>query len=346
MNRKLACITLLSSLLLASCTNAGSCLCSESLDFSTSSSALIGDTSVEGETSYRDKHYPYAPEYLETVNPNKPIALTKNYILEHYLDYREHTMFHILEFVITEDKTKSGFEYAASDFFPERFLNKVSNLQGAFTKHEIDDRDYGRYSAVGLSNDGKSRMVYRVEMGMFLVKDMLDLLEYSKTLDHVYFVYGSLGAIGGSIPKEIKAPDGGATEKSQINSRSIRIFDSKHNWLNGYYSEFDICISREASGFNEYSFKDVFFTFSMNSDALFEKIVDKSDIERLIESLPYRDGSERDWYRLTFPYKMEAQFALQLYKELEYNGGVYYMLSPLCEDETLSVNVPQFYLFN
>ena len=269
------------------------------------------------------------------------IDLMKNYVLEHYLDLHFKIDFHELYFAVNDEKTIPGYEFSASDFLPGKYLDKVSPNHGFEKLNSPINVNH-----VGLQDDGKERLWFHISLkDYFLISDFLELLEESKKNSLIYFVYGHIGGGGSLLPDGIKIPSDVRPVEKNIVQNATYIFDLNHNFLKGFYNHFDICIIHEVSGSRQFDAKEILPSFYLNQP-LFNLIDDENTINELNSSLPEDvEAKNRDWYSVTFPFKFEAQYALQLYKELEYNEGVFYVASSLCENESINNQVPEFQLW-
>lgn len=270
------------------------------------------------------------------------IDLMKDYVLSNYLNRGFCIYFPELYFAIQNDKSSQDFTYSVSSFLPEKFVDKVAHNDEGFIK--LNSNSIPDLSKTGLKKDDLERYWFRIRLEYpFFVKDFLDLLEDSKNKDYVYFVYGTAGGGSYILPPGLKVANENEHFEESMMSTAIKIFDDKHNYLTGYYHEFNICLASQASGEKDYSFKDLLPSFYTNSEASFEKIEDNFNIAVLDGSLPSEaEKTKRDWYRVTFPYKFEAQYALQLFKELEMVSGIFYATTSLDNNDSLDVQIPQF----
>lgn len=309
------------------------------------SSILLMSFTITSCNDVGNKNSSFGPEE-RYIDSEQPIDLVKYYLLDHYLDPYFGIYYPYLYFVIKDDKSLPEYEYTPSSFLPEKYLNYVSNHDG-FVRLEKNSRP--SCANVGLVDDGKERAWFSIKLDYpFLIKDFLDLLEESKKKDYIYFVYGSRGGGGAGYPSGIWPANGDlGMEDSLVNKNAMRLFDNEHNGLDGFYREFNICIAEQASGYKEYSFDEVFFSFYLNTDATFKRIDSSKEQDMLNKNLPKTvNKTKRDWYQVIFPYKIEAQYALQLYKELELNAGVFYATSPLCTESAVDSQIPLFRVYN
>lgn len=301
---------------------------------------LLSIEGCSGKSSFNLQEQTNSSEIKEKT----PINLMKEYALDHYLDKYSSILYLDLFFAISDDYSSSDYIYEPSSFISQKFVDKLANGKEGFAK--LEDGKKPNLYLPGLDEDMKEKDWYKIGLQYpFLIKDFLDLLDDAETKDYIYFVYGSHGGGSPRTPTGIIETTSD-TEESLINSHAIRLFDDKHNFLDGYYNEFNICLAHQVSGTKEYSFKEILPSFSENDEVSFYKINDQNEIDILNEDLPsIVEKKDRDWYKVVFPFRMEAQFALQLYKELEFNEGVFYATSSLTNDSSLPVEMPQFIVY-
>ena len=280
------------------------------------------------------------------IDPEQPIDLTKKYVLENYLDKRFRIFSFDLIFVIKDTYSTPEYEYTPASFIPEKFLPIVRQDDYGFVKQDYWHWTYFT-TFFNLEDDGVERYAYLIRFqGIFGVKDLLDLLEESKTKDYIFFVTFHMDGGVKPIPPSLDIPEDRKPLEESMMGTALCLFDDKHNFLDGYYNEFNVCLVKQATGYKDYSFQEVFPTFSQNTEATFGKVVDSNAIKILDDTLPESaEKAQRDWYKVTFPFRMEAQFALQMFKNLYEIPGIFYATASLCEDESLPIQIPLFRLY-
>ena len=279
------------------------------------------------------------------IDSNQPIDLMKKYVLENYLKPKFKIFHSTLYFVVKSEYSSPDFEYTAASFLPEKYLEYLNPNSEGFKKENKWYKS-NTYKEYGLEDDGESRDSYRVMINYaFGIKDFLDLLEESKNKDYIYFVSFVSDSTIKAVAPAIDDPEERITYEKSFMPKALNIFDEQHNFLNGYYNEFNICLAKEATG-KEYKINQILPTFSLNEGVVFNKINDSDSIRRLDNFLPeIADKTTRDWYKVVFPFKMEAQFALQMFKNLTLMSGIFYATTSLCEDENIQIQVPLFRIY-
>ena len=286
----------------------------------------------------------FSNTYENYAQGNTKIDEYEKHMLEHYLDSKSCIYFPFLYFSLQFDASIPEKGYSAADFIPEKYVGFLTSADG-FTK--LENGTIPSRLDVQLDEEDYSRTWYAFHFNCaFFIKDLLDTLEDAKNRNHIYSAYGGHSSPGGSYQVVSPLPitdDSEPLEESLIYSDAVKVFDKDHHFLDGCYNEFSICVARQVSGGEPLAFKDLLPSFSRNSDASFSTINDLKTIKELNNKLPSNiPNANRDWYKVIFPFKMEAQYALQLYKELQLVEGTFYAISPLCFDESLEIKVPVF----
>lgn len=297
----------------------------------------------EGSDSFYDSS-PNASSSSEAIKDSEEsmIYLAEEYVLSRYLDPLYYINFQEIVFIVKHEYSTPEYQYSPENLLPESLNGSCSYFKDA---SGIDG--YVNLS-FDVNNDGKERYLFIILLNQYLlIKDYLDLLEWAKKQDYLYFVYGHRPSGGGIIPSTYIIPNEvKPVEKSMVN-KSMFIFDYNHNGLNGYYNEFNICLLHQISGLAELKKNEIFLSFHENEMLTFKKIDDNSLIQDLDRKLPEEaEKTNRDWYKVVFKYKFEAQYALQLYKELELNRAIFYVDSSLCLDDSIESKVPDYHVYN
>ena len=279
-------------------------------------------------------------------NYNPSIHRAKEYALEQYLEPRSSIYYCDIYYAVDKAFVPNK-QLTYSDFLNGEDLYRVDPYVdlSKVTSNSIPLQEITKVYDFGKDIDWYYISLY---YGLF-IKDYLDFLDKAEEKEYIDLVFSSNrhGGVHPVIPNLPIVDDSVTREESLMNSHAMKLFDRSHNFLDGYYNDFKICISRQSSGGGEYTFEEILPSFCLNSEAQFSKINDSSIISSLDNSLPeIVETANRDWYSVIFPFKMEAQYALQLFKELELKSNILYCETTLCDDPSLEIVFPQFKLFN